>query len=145
MATRVMTADERERFLAEARVGVLSVAAEDGRPPLAMPVWYLYEPGGEIRFVTGGDSRKMKLVRDAGRVALTVQDEAPPYRYVTVEGDVAGYEEPADPADRRAVAERYLGDEGGAAYLASTTHVAPKAVLVRVRPTRWLSRATSMG
>ncbi|MEV5573216.1 TIGR03618 family F420-dependent PPOX class oxidoreductase [Spirillospora sp. NPDC052269] len=143
--TRVMTVDERERFLAEERVGVLSVAAEDGRAPLAMPVWYLYEPGGEIQFITGGDSRKMRLIRAAGRVTLTIQDEAPPYRYVTVEGDVSGYEEPADPEDRQAVAERYLGVEGGAAYIASTTDFAPKAVLVRVRPTRWLSRATSMG
>jgi PPOX class probable F420-dependent enzyme len=140
-----MTADEREGFLAEPRVGGLSVAAEDGRAPLAMPVWYLYEPGGEIRFITGGNSRKMRLVRAAGRVTLTVQDEAPPYRYVTVEGDVAGYEEPADPADRRAVAERYLGVEGGAAYLASTAHTALETVLVRVRPARWLSRGESMG
>ncbi|RFU36493.1 pyridoxamine 5'-phosphate oxidase [Actinomadura logoneensis] len=110
-----------------------------------MPVWYLYEPGGEIRFITGGKSRKMRLVRVAGRVTLTVQDKAPPYRYVTVEGDVAGYEEPADPADRRAVAERYLGVEGGVAYLASTAHTALETVLVRVRPTRWLSRGESMG
>ncbi|MFC4911840.1 pyridoxamine 5'-phosphate oxidase family protein [Actinomadura gamaensis] len=138
---RIMTTDERERFLAEERVGVLSVTAEYGRAPLAVPIWYLYEPGGEIRFITGGQSRKMRLVRAAGRVTVTVQEERPPYRYVTVEGDVTGYEEPADPADRQAVARRYLGEDGAAAYLASTEHLADAAVLVRVRPQRWLSRA----
>jgi nitroimidazol reductase NimA-like FMN-containing flavoprotein (pyridoxamine 5'-phosphate oxidase superfamily) len=47
-----MTPKEREAFLAAVRVGVLAVA-EEGRGPLTVPVWYSYEPGGEIRLVTG--------------------------------------------------------------------------------------------
>ena len=51
-----MTRAEREAFLAEVHVAVVAIA-EEGRAPLAVPVWYAYEPGGEIRFVTGPNSR----------------------------------------------------------------------------------------
>jgi nitroimidazol reductase NimA-like FMN-containing flavoprotein (pyridoxamine 5'-phosphate oxidase superfamily) len=42
-----MLKDEREAFLADLHVGVISVA--DGhRGPMTVPIWYLYEPGGRI-------------------------------------------------------------------------------------------------
>ena len=81
--TLSMSRAEREAFLAETHVAILSVA-EPGRGPLAIPVWYEYEPGRDVRIVTGGKSRKMTLLRAAGRATLCVQDEKPPYRYVTV-------------------------------------------------------------
>lgn len=92
-----MTAADREAFLAQAHVGVLAVADEDGRALLAMPVWYLYQPGGEVGFSTGGGSRKMALIRAAGRVSLVAQAAQLPYRYVSVEGPVTSME-PATPA-----------------------------------------------
>ena len=42
----VMTVEEREAYLADLHVGVVSVAGADGRAPLAVPVWYRYEPAG---------------------------------------------------------------------------------------------------
>ena len=139
-----MSSAEREAFLAESRVGVLSVADTDDRGPLSMPVWYLYEPGGEIAFSTGTNSRKMELIRAAGRVSLVVQTEQPPYRYVSVEGPVTAMA-PAEPGQRRALAERYLGPHGADEYLAATRDVASTMVLVRVRPDRWLSRDYGRG
>ncbi|WP_396446522.1 pyridoxamine 5'-phosphate oxidase family protein [Actinomadura sp.] len=135
-----MSAAEREAFLAGPHVGILSVADDAGRAPLAMPVWYAYEPGGEITFITGRDSRKMALIRAAGRVSLVAQEAALPYRYVSVEGPVVGFEDPARPEDRRAMAERYLGAEGGAEYLEATKDAADTMVLTRVRPKRWYTR-----
>ena len=41
-----MSRAEREEFLAGVHVGVLSVASGDGGGPLAVPVWYAYQPGG---------------------------------------------------------------------------------------------------
>jgi nitroimidazol reductase NimA-like FMN-containing flavoprotein (pyridoxamine 5'-phosphate oxidase superfamily) len=38
-----MTAEQREQYLAGQHVAVLAVARETG-PPLAVPVWYAYEP-----------------------------------------------------------------------------------------------------
>lgn len=66
-----MTAAEREAFLADARVGILSVAAE-GRGPVSAPVWYAHEPGGLVRVVTGLGSAKHRLLESAGRATLCV-------------------------------------------------------------------------
>ncbi|WP_243717167.1 pyridoxamine 5'-phosphate oxidase family protein [Actinomadura sp. KC345] len=137
--TMAMTADERERFLAGLHVAVLSVADGDGRGPLSMPVWYLYEPGGEILFATGRDSRKMDLIRQARRVSLVVQNEAPPYGYASVEGPVTAIEA-ATPDQRRTLAERYLSPEQAALYLESTKDIADTIDVVRIRPERWLTR-----
>ena len=49
-------------------------------------VWYSYEPGGEVRIITGRTSRKGKLLECAGRFSLCVQTETLPYKYVSVEG-----------------------------------------------------------
>ena len=52
-----MTKEEREAFLADIHVAVISVA-EDGHGPLVVPIWYSYEPGGAVRIITGRASRK---------------------------------------------------------------------------------------
>ena len=40
-----MTKQEREAFLADLHVGVISID-EAGRGPLTVPIWYDYQPGG---------------------------------------------------------------------------------------------------
>jgi PPOX class probable F420-dependent enzyme len=135
---RQMTPNEREEYLAGLHVGVLAVADEDGRGPLARPVWYAYEPGGELSFVTGRTTRKARLMQVGTRVSLCVQDEELPYRYVSVEGPVVAID-PASAEQRRDLASRYLGPEGAEAYLAGTADAAPLMVLYRVRPERWRS------
>ena len=74
-----MTKEEREAFLADIHVAVICVA-EDGHGPLVVPIWYSYEPGGEVRIVTGRASRKGKLLERAGRFSLCVQTETLPVR-----------------------------------------------------------------
>ena len=51
MSDLKMTETEREAFLAGLHVGVLGVERADG-PPLVLPVWYSYEPGGEVVILT---------------------------------------------------------------------------------------------
>jgi hypothetical protein len=70
-----MTKEQREAFLADVRVGVISIAADDGREPLTIPSWYSYEPGGEVRVVTARTSRKAQLLERVGRFSLCVQKE----------------------------------------------------------------------
>lgn len=132
-----MTRAEREAFLAGTHVGIFSIA-QPGRGPLAIPVWYDYEPGGDVRIVTGGASRKVPLIRAAGRASVCVQDEAPPYRYVTVEGPVT-LGRPDFERDVREVALRYLGAQMGETYLQATAVEHESALLVRLRPEHWLS------
>lgn len=128
---------ERQEFLADKHVAVLSVAATEGRPPASVPIWYDYAPGGNVRIMTGTSSRKARLIKQAGAVTLVVQREEPPYQYVVVEGTVVETTQPA-PADlQESIAIRYLGEEGGRAFVASMEGV--EEVLFTIRPDRWLS------
>jgi PPOX class probable F420-dependent enzyme len=130
-----MSRAEREEFLAGVHVGVLSVASADGGGPLAVPVWYTYQPGGTVNVVTGPDTRKVRDIRSAGRFSLCAQDEQPPYKYVTVEGP-ARIEDATD-TERLGLARRYLGTEGGDAYVAANP--SDNQVMIRMTPEHWLS------
>ena len=138
MANLSMTRAEREAFLADTHVAVLALADPD-RGPLLVPVWYWYRPGSEVHVVTGGSSRKVELIRRAGRGSLCVQTETPPYKYVTVEGAIAIAGKPDSERDVREVALRYLGPQMGEMYLAATVADHETAVLVKLRPERWAS------
>jgi hypothetical protein len=132
-----MSKSEREAFLAATHVAVVSVA-EDGRGPLTVPVWYSYEPGGVVRFVTGDASRKATLLRKAGRLSLCVQTETAPYQYVSIEGPTT-IGTPDFERDFRAIALRYLGEQMGEMYLQMTADQRVGAILVTLTPERWLT------
>ena len=138
MTTTTMTKHEREAFLAETRVAIVGLA-EPGRGPLTVPVWFAYEPGGVVRFVTGGASRKAKLLRAAARLSLCVQTETPPYKYASVEGPARIAGAPDFERDFKGIAVRYLGEQMAEMYLASTADDRPGAVLVEIAPERWLT------
>ena len=127
-----MTRAEREQFLADPHVAVLSVERPDG-PPLISPVWYGYEPGGDVRLSTNDQTVKAGLLRAAGRASLCAQSESLPYAYVTVEGAIAFGE--ITQAERLQLAVRYLGEELGQQYVESTADV--DNVLVTLTPQRW--------
>lgn len=130
-----MSSDEREQYLAGLHVGVIAVERPD-RAPLSVPIWYGYEPGGDVTVGTTEGSVKEKLIRAAGRFSITAQDEQPPYKYVTAEGDVTEIG-PADEAEMRAIAIRYLGEEAGNQFADETAD--ESMVVIRMRPQRWLS------
>jgi PPOX class probable F420-dependent enzyme len=137
MADQRMTESERQDFLAGLHVGVFAVERPDG-PPLVVPVWYSYEPGGDVVVLTSGSSTKGRLAAAAGRASLCAQQEDLPYKYVSVEGPVT-IDELGDEA-RSAVlpmAIRYLGDEMGRGYASGET--ASDEIRIRLRPQRWFS------
>ena len=134
-----MSRAEREAFLAAVHIGVLSIA-DGARGPLTVPVWYGYEPGGEVWFVTERDSRKGQRLLLVDRVSLCVQTETPPYRYVSIEGPIAAIELADQERHSRVLAHRYLGREMGDRYLAgSGPDDRDGSIVVRVRPERWLT------
>jgi PPOX class probable F420-dependent enzyme len=137
MADQRMTEAERQAFLADVHVGVLALERPDG-PPLAVPVWYSYEPGGDVEVLTSASSIKGRLAAAAGRGSLCVQQEELPYRYVSVEGTVEIDQlGEGDAAATEAMAIRYLGEEMGRAYAANST--GPDDIRLRLRPQRWFS------
>jgi len=131
------TEEERQQFLADKHIAVLSVAATDGRPPASVPIWYDYTPGGDILVNTGAGQRKARLIEQAGVVTLVVQREELPYQYVIVEGTVIDAANPAPLPQREAIAIRYLGDEGGRAFAANMDGAS--SVLFTIRPDRWFT------
>lgn len=132
-----MSVEEREGFLAGVHVGVLAIERADG-PPLAVPVWYGYEPGGDVEVLMSGASLKGRLLAAAGRASLCAQQEALPYRYVSVEGPVEIEELGDDAASAvEPIAVRYLGEEMGQAYAGG--NVAADEVRVTIRPERWFT------
>ena len=134
-----MSKDEREQFLADVHVGVFTVA-DDGRGPLAVPVWYLYEAGGEIAIWTGKDSRKARLLEMAGRFSFCVQEEKPPYKYVSVEGPLTAVEPATIEGLVRPLATRYLGPEEAEAYLQELgAEGVAGDIMIRMKPERWYS------
>lgn len=133
MADFDMSPGEREAFLADLHVGILSIQ-RDGKGPLALPIWYQYEDGQAIIHMSG-DSVKAVLLRRHGRASLTVQDETPPYRYVMVEGPVTLAHEGRDILP---MAVRYLGDEMGRQYAAANPPT-DDSVVGRLTPERWLT------
>ena len=132
-----MSPAEREQFLAGVHVAVLSVDAGRGSGPLAIPVWYAYEPGGLVSVSTDRSSRKAVAIGAAGRFSLCAQDEQPPYKYVTVEGPAVT--EPASLDERRALARRYLGPADGDAFIAAEAGDGEDPIMIRMTPEHWLA------
>lgn len=133
-----MSVDERREFLTEVRVAVFGVP--DPRRPgasLLAPVWYAWEPSGLLVVQTGRDSLKARFARAAGRFSLCVQDESPPYRYVSVDGPLVTVTDPADPGRRTALAHRYLDSDEATAYLAATSAQLTGDITLWMRPEQW--------
>ncbi len=126
---------EKEAFLSELHVGVLSVP-QDGRGPLTAPIWYCYAPRENLWIMIGRDSRKAGLLEVGTRVSLCAQNEEPPYSYVTAEGPVESVR-PGTHEDILELATRYLGEEDGKSYAESMP--AGTSLTVTIRPETWLA------
>ncbi|GAA4430382.1 pyridoxamine 5'-phosphate oxidase family protein [Georgenia halophila] len=133
-----LSKDDREQFLAEPRIGALSVAGEEGRGPVTVPIWFHYTPGGPLWVLTEADSRKVKLIRAAGRFTIMADRKKPSLRYVSVEGPVTRIE-PGTEDDLRAITYRYLSGESAEKYLDFARTELGAEVVVEMRPERWLS------
>ncbi|MFD7441790.1 pyridoxamine 5'-phosphate oxidase family protein [Streptomyces sp. NPDC059909] len=133
-----LTREECEQFLARPHVAALAVAAGPERGPLTVPIWYQYEPGGEVWIMTGAGSRKNKLISAAGRFSLLVDQLEPTIRYVSVEGPVTR----TDPATHellREVSARYLPADKVDGYVDFAEKNHGEQVVIHMRPERWLS------
>jgi hypothetical protein len=133
-----LTREEREQFLAEPHIAALAVDAGAGRAPLTVPIWYQYEAGGDVWIMTGLDSRKNELIKEAGRFSLMVDRLEPTIRYVSVEGPVVETV-PATVELLREMSARYLPAEKVDGYVDFAWKNHGEQVVVRMRPERWVS------
>jgi hypothetical protein len=134
---RPLSIPEREAFLSDVHIAIVSVDDDCGQAPYAVPVWYRYEPGGLVTIMTRRRSRKVSLIERLERFSLTVQKESPPYRYVTVEGPVVAFDVGVDPEEWNALHERYLGSKPPAQVAAATERHGDGLLTIRMQPEHW--------
>lgn len=137
---RTMNREELRSFLsAGTRTGKLATTRADGRPHVA-PIWFVLD-GEELVFNTGrGTVKGRNLLRDP-RIALTVDDETPPFAFVLVEGTASASPLSAEellPWTTR-IAERYMGRERAAAF--GRRNAVDGELLVRVPLTKVIAQA----
>jgi PPOX class probable F420-dependent enzyme len=128
---RTMSDGEARAFLtAGQRTGKLATTRADGRPHVA-PVWFVLD-GDDVVFMTGAETVKGKTLRREGRAAMTVDLEAMPYAFVTVEGAVKLSEDLDEmlPLSIR-IAERYVGKAEAEAF--GRRNAVEGELLVRLR------------
>ena len=130
-----------------ARTGKLATVRADGRPHLA-PIWFALDrstaapdsPVGDLVLNTGAATVKGRNILRDPRVSLCVDDDRPPFTFVTVDG-VATVSEDPDELLRWAtvIGGRYMGADNAEAY-GARNGVAGELV-VRIRPTRIVAQA----
>jgi nitroimidazol reductase NimA-like FMN-containing flavoprotein (pyridoxamine 5'-phosphate oxidase superfamily) len=131
-----MSPKEREAFLADVHVGVISIARAGRKGPLTVPIWYDYDPAIGVWVITPPTSVKGKLLEAAGRFSLCAQTEEPPtYRYVSVEGPIRSVRAADREKDTRPMAHRYFGQQLGDLYIAGQEE-GPSNVYT-MQPERW--------
>jgi PPOX class probable F420-dependent enzyme len=122
-----------QRFLATKEVVVLATIQADGGP-LAMPMWFLHDPGTLAMISVEGTQKVRNLQRDP-RVCVVAEAVADSgqIRGVTVVGKVDFL---SDGADRRALIERFHAKYKGLRDLWKGLAMPPNRVMFRITPAR---------
>ncbi|TDD12429.1 PPOX class F420-dependent oxidoreductase [Nonomuraea diastatica] len=134
-----MTTREWHEFVTRgARTGKFSTVGADGAPHIT-PVWYVFD-GEDFLFTSGGTTAKVRSLRRDPRAAICIEDDAPPFSYVEVRGEVTlseDLDELLDVATRAGA--RYAGPEQ-AEELGKRNGV-PGEVVVRLHPRKVIAYA----
>lgn len=138
-----LTSAEIDAFLNErGHLARIATVRRDGSPSV-VPVWFVYERG-KIHITPRKHSEFGLNLRRDPRAAITIDEEAGPYRKVLVEGRVEFlYENGEDDRWRdlyRRIALRYI-DEASAEYYITETIDQPRALfaieLAKANVTTW--------
>lgn len=126
-----MTTSEWRDFISSGtRNGKLATTRRDGRPTV-VPIWFLLD-GNDVVFLTGEATVKARALARSGWASMCVDDEQPPYAFVTIGGaaTLSDCLEDMLPWSIR-IAERYVGDEK--AEQIGRQFAVPGELLVRLR------------
>ena len=122
-----------QRFLATKDVAILATVQADGAP-LAMPMWFLHDPG-TLTMISEQSTQKVRNLRRDARVCVVAEagGGGEEIRGVTVLGRA---EFLPDGPERRALAERFHAKYPGLARLWGGRAVPPDRVMFRIVPAR---------
>jgi len=129
-----MSKEEYKEFLLQGtKTGKLATVKEDGRPHV-VPIWYELD-GDNLVFTTCEMSVKAKNMRRDPRVSISVDDQTPPYSFVTIEGTVSFSIDPKEMlfwATR--IGGRYMGEDQAEAY--GKRNSSEGELVVRITPSK---------
>jgi PPOX class probable F420-dependent enzyme len=135
-----MTDEQRDAFLREPRIAVLTTLSTDGSPT-GIAIWFEWD-GGRARMFTTRDSPKVRRIEADPRVSLTVAEPTGvPEAWVTIEGEARIAEGGFALAER--LAPRYYPSAQAERALASWGAEADRWVVIEVTPRRIRSLAPS--
>jgi PPOX class probable F420-dependent enzyme len=137
-----MSKAEIGRFLMKGTfTGKLATVKEDGSSHV-VPIWFVLEKKksrdrvGNIIFTTGSTSVKANNIQRDNRISICIDDQIPPFSFVTIFGTAKIYPYKQKEVLKWAteIAERYMGKSNAEAY--GRRNSEEGLVLVRIKPTR---------
>ena len=137
-----MSKAEIGRFLMKGTfTGKLATVKEDGSSHV-VPIWFVLEKKKSrdrvenIIFTTGSTSVKANNIQRDNRISICIDDQIPPFSFVTILGTARIYPYKQKEVLKWAteIAERYMGKSNSEAY--GRRNSEEGLVLVRIKPTR---------
>ncbi len=144
-----MDPDDVAAFLGgpPARTGTLATVRADGRPHVA-PVWFALDratagpdaPVGDLVLNTAAGSVKGRNILRDPRIALCVDDDRPPFTFVTVEGVATVSDDPDELLHwATVIGGRYMGAARAEEF--GARNGVPGELVVRLRTTHLVAQA----
>lgn len=137
-----MSKAEIGRFLMQGTfTGKLGTIKKDGSSHV-VPFWFVLDNRnsrgqiGDIILTTGDTSVKAQNIQRDNRVSICVDDQMPPFSFVTIFGSakIQPYKQKEVLKWATKIAERYMGKDNAEAY--GKRNSEEGLVLVRIKPTR---------
>ena len=142
-----MSTKEITRFLTQGTfTGKLATVRNEGGSH-GVPIWFVLDNErssgdeiGDIVFTTGDMSVKAKNIKKDNRVSICVDDQIPPFSFVTISGTARIYPYRQDEVLMWAtkIAGRYMGKENADEY--GRRNSGEGTVLVRITPERIIGK-----
>src|SRR5215204_6737697 len=150
-----MSKKEIRKFLMQGTfTGKLATAKRDGSSHI-VPIWFVLDGGkksggsrkgdDDIIFTTDGTSVKARNIQRDNRVSICVDDQTPPFSFVTVYGiaEIKEYKQNDLFKWATKIAERYMGKRNAEAY--GRRNSTEGELLVRVKPTKIIAEKNIAG
>jgi PPOX class probable F420-dependent enzyme len=139
--TEMSKADIARFLMRDTFTGKLATVKKDGSSHV-VPIWFVLDKGkgrnkvGNIIFTTGDTSVKANNIQRDNRVSICVDDQRPPFSFITIYGTAKIYPYRQKQVLKWAtrIAERYMGKKNAKTY--GRINSGEGAVLVRINPTR---------
>ena len=134
--------------------GKLATVKKDGSSHI-VPIWFVLDGSDkngngdreddDIIFTTSGSSVKAKNIERDNRVSICVDDQMPPFSFVTVYGiaEIKEYKQNDLFKWATIIAERYMGKRNAEAY--GRRNSTEGEVLIRVKPTKIIAEKNIAG